>query len=151
MFTANQEQAAAEMARVCRKGGKIGLANWTPDGFIGQIFKTLGKYLPPPAVARSPALWGTRDRLDQLFGATAASIAVTPRTYVFRYRSPEHFVDFFATCYGPMLKAFAALGADARKGLREDLIALAKKFSRSDDGVMIAPGEYIEAVIVKGQ
>jgi ubiquinone/menaquinone biosynthesis C-methylase UbiE len=149
MFTPNQEQAAAELARVCRTGGKIGLANWTPESFIGHIFKTIGKYLPPPAGARSPALWGTMDRLDQLFGASAASIDITPRAYVFRYRSPEHFVDLFATCYGPMLKAFAALDPDRQKDLREDLIALARKFNRSEDDVMIAPGEYIEAVIVK--
>ena len=149
MFTPNQEQAAAELVRVCRKGGKIGLANWTPEGFIGQMFKTLGKYLPPPTGARSPALWGTKERLDQLFGASAASIDITPRAYVFRYRSPEHFVDFFATWYGPMLKAFAALDADSRKGLREDLIALARRFNRTSDDAMVVPSEYIEAVIVK--
>lgn len=149
MFTPNQEQAAAELARVCRKGGKIGLANWTPEGFIGQMLKTLGKYLPPPAGSRSPLLWGTKDQLDQLFGASAASIAMTPRAYVFRYRSPEHFVDFFATWYGPMLKAFAALGADGQAALREDLIALVGRFNRSSDDDMIVPGEYIEAVIVK--
>ncbi len=149
MFTPNQEQAAAELARVCRKGGKIGLANWTPEGFIGQMLKTLGKYLPPPAGAKSPALWGTRERLDQLFGASAASIDMTPRAYVFRYRSPEHFVDFFANWYGPMLKAFAALGADGQAALRDDLIALVGRFNRTSDDAMVVPGEYIEAVIVK--
>ena len=113
------------------------------------MFKTLGKYLPPPAGARSPALWGTKERLEQLFNASAASIEITPRAYVFRYRSPEHFVDFFATWYGPMLKAFAALDADNQKGLREDLIALARRFNRTSDDAMIVPGEYIEAVIVK--
>src|ERR1700753_2534903 len=111
MFTPNQDRAAAELARVCRRDGKIGLANWTPEGFIGQVFKTLGKYLPPPAGARSPALWGTEARLKEMFGASATAIRAERRHFVFRYRSPEHFMDVFKNYYGPMLKAFAALDA----------------------------------------
>ncbi len=103
MFTPNQDRAAAELARVCKRGGKIGLANWTPEGFIGQVFKTLGKYLPPPAGARSPALWGTEARLKEMFGASSSAIRAERRNYVFRYRSPEHFLDFFRSYYGPML------------------------------------------------
>ena len=95
--------------RVCRAGGKIGLANWTPEGLIGQVFKTLGKHLPPPAGAKSPALLGTRERLTDMFGAAAASIAIEPRVFNFRYRSREHFLVVLKTYYGPMLKAFAAL------------------------------------------
>src|SRR6186997_2153150 len=106
MFTPNQDKAAAELLRVCRPNGKIGLANWTPDGFIGQVFKTLGKYLPPPAGAKSPALWGTHARLDEMFGAGAASIDAQPKIFNFRYRSAAHFMDVFKTYYGPMLKAF---------------------------------------------
>src|ERR1700752_14010 len=97
MFTPNQDRAATELARVCRSGGRIGLANWTPEGFIGQLFKTLGKYLPPPAGVRSPALWGTRERLVEMFGAETASIKTQPRYFNFRYREPEHFVDVFKT------------------------------------------------------
>ena len=123
MFTPNQDKAAAELLRVCKSGGKIGLANWTPEGFIGQMFKTIGKYLPPPAGAKSPALWGTRARLNEMFG-NAVSIAAEPRHFAFRYRSPEHFLDLFKTYYGPMLKAFAALDADKQKGLRDDVLAL---------------------------
>ncbi|HXE67739.1 MAG TPA: class I SAM-dependent methyltransferase [Hyphomicrobiaceae bacterium] len=149
MFTPNQEQAAAELLRVCKAGGKIGLANWTPDGFIGQLFKTLGKYLPPPAGAKSPALWGTRARLGELFGAGAASIETEARQFVFRYRSPEHFLDVFKTYYGPMLKAFAALDGAGQQGLRRDLLALIGSMNRADDGSMVLPSEYLEVVISK--
>src|SRR6201982_686690 len=124
MFTANQDKAAGELTRVCRPGGKIGLANWTPGGFIGQVFKTLGKYLPPPAGVKSPALWGTRARLDEMFEADASSIKVEPRLFNFRYRSPEHFLDVFKTFYGPVLKAFAALDVPSQKNLGNDLHAL---------------------------
>jgi len=147
MFTPHQEQAADELARVCRRGGKIGLANWTPDGFIGQVFRTIGAHVPPPAGARSPALWGTRARLDELFGAKAASIQTTSRDFVFRYRSPEHWVHMFATWYGPVLKAFAALDPDRQAALHRDLLATIARFDRSGDETMVAPGEYLEVVV----
>jgi ubiquinone/menaquinone biosynthesis C-methylase UbiE len=149
MFTPNQDKAASELARVCRSGGKIGLANWTPAGFIGQMFKTLGKYLPPPAGAKSPALWGTQARLDEMFGPASRSIDIAPRMFNFRYRSAEHFVDLFKTYYGPMLKAFAALDAAKQKGLHEDLLALIAGLNKADDGTMVVPAEYLEVVIVK--
>jgi len=148
MFTPNQEQAAAELMRVLKPGGKIGLANWTPDGFIGQLFKALGKYLPPPAGAKSPALWGTRARLDELFGE-AAAIKAQSRHFVFRYRSAEHFLDVFRSYYGPMLKAFAALDAAGQQGLRHDLLALIGSMNRADDGTMLLPSEYLEITIAK--
>jgi len=147
MFTPHQEQAACELARVCRHGGKIGLANWTPDGFIGQVFRTIGAHIPPPAGARSPALWGTRARLDELFGAKAASILATPRNFMFRYRSPEHWIHVFATWYGPMLKAFAALEPQGQVALHRDLLALIDRFNRSGDATMVVPGEYLEVVV----
>ena len=115
MFTPDQERAAAELLRVCKPGGKIGLANWTPDGFIGQLFKTIGKHMPPPAGAPSPALWGTRARLAELFEADPRSIEAAQRHFVFRYRSPEHCLEIFRTYYGPVLKAFAALEPAARR------------------------------------
>ena len=115
MFTPNQNRAASELLRVCKSGGKIGLANWTPDGFIGHVFKTLGKYMPPPAGVKSPALWGTRGRLVEMFGLAAISIEAEPRNFNFRYRSADHFLDVFRTYYGPMLKAFAALDDDQAK------------------------------------
>ena len=149
MFTPDQDKAAAEMLRVCRSGGKIGLANWTPDGFIGQLFKTLGKYLPPPAGAKSPALWGTRARIAEMFGPSALAIKAEPRHFVFRYRSPEHFLEIFKNYYGPMLKAFAALDAANQQGLRDDLLALIGRMNRAEDGTMVVPSEYLEIVITR--
>jgi ubiquinone/menaquinone biosynthesis C-methylase UbiE len=149
MFTPNQDRAASELVRVCRSGGKIGLANWTPDGFIGQLFKTLGKYLPPPAGAKSPALWGTKARIDEMFGAQASDIQATRRHFNFRYRSPEHFLDVFKTYYGPVLKAFAALDAAKQDGLKRDILALIATMNRSDDDTMVLPSEYLEVVVTK--
>jgi len=149
MFTPNQDRAAAELARVCRRGGKIGLANWTPEGFIGLAFKTLGKYLPPPPGAKSPALWGTEASIKEMFGASASTIHAERRYFVFRYRSPEHFMEVFKNYYGPMLKAFAALDAANQQKLHQDLIALIGTMNRADDGTMIVPSEYLEVVILK--
>ncbi len=148
MFTPNQDKAAAELLRVCKAGGKIGLANWTPESFVGQIFKTIGKYLPPPAGAKSPALWGTPARIAEMLGA-AASIKTEPRHFMFRYRSPEHFVDIFKTYYGPTLKAFAALDETGQQGLRNDLLALIGRMNRAEDGTMVVASEYLEIVITK--
>jgi ubiquinone/menaquinone biosynthesis C-methylase UbiE len=150
MFTPDQDKAAAELLRVCRSGGKIGLANWTPEGFIGQLFKTLGKYLPPPAGAKSPALWGTRARIAEMFGPSAQVINAVPRNFVFRYRSPEHFLEIFRNYYGPTLKAFAALDAANQQGLRDDLLALIGRLNRAEDGTMVVPSEYLEIVITRG-
>lgn len=149
MFTPDQDKAAAELLRVCRSGGRIGLANWTPDGFIGMLFKTLGRHVPPPAGVKSPALWGTRARLEEMFGRQAASISAEKRIFVFRYRSPQHWVEVFRTYYGPMLKAFEALGPEGQAGLMRDLQALIGDFNLAQDGTMVVPSEYLEAVIVK--
>jgi ubiquinone/menaquinone biosynthesis C-methylase UbiE len=149
MFTPNQDRAATELARVCARGGKIGLANWTPEGFIGQVFKTLGKYLPPPAGAKSPALWGTEARLKEMFGASSSAIRAERRHFMFRYRSPEHFLEIFKSYYGPMLKAFAALDEANQQKLHQDLMALIGTLNRANDGTMVVPSEYLEVVIVK--
>jgi ubiquinone/menaquinone biosynthesis C-methylase UbiE len=149
MFTPNQDRAAAELIRVCKPRGQIGLANWTPEGFIGQVFKTLGKYLPPPAGTRSPALWGTRARLTEMFGAEARSISAEPRIFKFRYRSPAHFLDVFKTYYGPVLKAFAALDPVKQEELHNDLHALIVRMNSSGDSTMVVPSEYLEVVITR--
>jgi SAM-dependent methyltransferase len=149
MFTADHDRAASELVRVCKHGGKIGLANWTPAGFIGQLFKTIGKHVPPPAGAKSPALWGTRERIGELFEAHASSINCAPRTFVFRYRSPEHWLDVFRTYYGPVLKAFAALAPAAQAALERDLRVLIGQFNRSGDNSMVVPSEYLEIVITR--
>jgi ubiquinone/menaquinone biosynthesis C-methylase UbiE len=149
MFTPNQDKAAAEMIRVCKSGGQIGLANWTPDGFIGQLFKTMGKHLPPPAGIKSPALWGTRARITELFGLHAASIRIEPRIFNFRYQSAQHWLDVFKTYYGPVLKAFAMLPPDGQAALAADLLALVQQFNRATDGTMVAPSEYVEVLITR--
>jgi ubiquinone/menaquinone biosynthesis C-methylase UbiE len=148
MFTPDQEQAAAELLRVTRRGGKIGMANWTPDGFIGQLFKTIGKYLPPPAGVKSPALWGTRANLDAKFGR-AAEIRAEPRMFMFRYKSPQHWLEMFRTFYGPTVKAFAALDPERQAALAADIVALIGHLNRATDGTMVVPGEYLEVVIAK--
>lgn len=149
MFTPDQDKAASELARVCRSGGKIGLANWTPEGFIGQLFKTIGRHLPPPAGVKSPALWGTAARLEEMFGSQASEIAAEPRIFVFRYRSPDHWLDIFKTFYGPTLKAFAALDESGQAALKRDLLALLGEFNHADDGTIVVHSEYLEAVITK--
>jgi ubiquinone/menaquinone biosynthesis C-methylase UbiE len=148
MFTPNQERAASELIRVCRPGGKIGMANWTPEGFIGRLFKTIGKYVPPAPGVKSPSLWGSKAHLDTLFGSKGI-VGAESRIFVFRYRSPEHWVEIFRTYYGPVLKAFEAIDAKARKALEADLYALIDEFNVADDGTMVIPSEYLEAVVVK--
>jgi ubiquinone/menaquinone biosynthesis C-methylase UbiE len=149
MFTPNQDVAASELLRVCKPRGKIGLANWTPEGFVGQIFKTLGQYLPPPASARSPALWGTRARLTEMFGEAASEIKAEARHFNFRYRSPKHFLEVFETYYGPIHRAFAALDPQRQTELRNNLHALIVRMNRATDGSVVVPSEYLEVVITK--
>jgi len=147
MFTPDQDKAAAEMARVCKPRGKIGLANWTPSSFIGELFKLIGRYLPPPAGVKSPSLWGTEERLRELFGNRINSIAIEPKDFVFRYRNAAHWLEVFRTYYGPMQKAFGALDSAKQESLAADLIALAERFNRATDGSLVAPGRYVEVVI----
>jgi ubiquinone/menaquinone biosynthesis C-methylase UbiE len=149
MFTPNQDKAAAELLRVCKSGGQIGLTNWTPDGFIGQLFRTLGKYLPPPAAAKSPALWGTRGRLTEMFAAGTTWIKTEPRIFNFRYRSPTHFLEVFKTFYGPVLKAFAALDTAHQTRLEKDIYDLIARMNKAEDGTMVVPSEYLEVVMMK--
>jgi SAM-dependent methyltransferase len=149
MFAPHQEQAAAELVRASRPGGRIGLANWTPAGFIGQMFKTVGRYVSPPAGVRSPVEWGDEARLRELFADDIRSLAVRRREFVFRYRSAEHLLDTFRTYYGPVLKAFAALEDAGRAGLERDLLALANEHNTSPTGTLRVPSEYLEVVAVK--
>jgi ubiquinone/menaquinone biosynthesis C-methylase UbiE len=149
MFTPDHDRAASELVRVSKHGGKIGLANWTPESFIGQLFKTIGKHLPPPPGVKSPALWGTRARLIELFEPHASSVKTAQRNFVFRYRSPEHWLEIFRSYYGPLLKAFAALPPEAQAALESDVITLIGQFNRSGDGTMVVPSEYLEVVITR--
>jgi len=147
MFTADHDRAASELIRVCKRGGKIGLANWTPEGFIGQLFKTIGKHLPPPPGAKSPALWGSAEWIGEHFEPHASSIKLVKRNFTFRYRSADHWLEVFKTYYGPVLKAFAALAPAAQSALERDLKTLIGQFNRSGDNSMVVPSEYLEIVI----
>ena len=147
MFTPDQPQAARELLRVCRPGGKIGLANWTPESFIGQLFKTIGNYVPPAAGVKSPALWGTNARLEELFGQAAQEIRITRRDFTFRYRSPSHWIEVFRTYYGPMNRTFLALDAQRQAALNQDLLKLIDRRNRSRDGTLVLQSEYLEVVV----
>jgi ubiquinone/menaquinone biosynthesis C-methylase UbiE len=149
MFSPDQDRTAAEMVRVCRSGGRIGLANWTPEGFVGQMFKTIGKYLPLPTGVKSPAVWGTRSWLNATFTSAASKVDADPRTFIFRYRSAQHFLDIFRAYYGPVLRAFEAVNATSRKALAGDIIDLVERFNTSGDKTMVVPSEYLEVIITK--
>ena len=150
MFAPDHAKAASELLRVVKAGGTIALASWTPDGFIGDLFRTTAKHVPPPAGVASPMLWGTESHLRDLFGESISSLEVTERTFTWRFESAEEFVDFFRTWYGPTLKAFAAVEGETRKALESDLVALARKHDRlgAEDGAIAIPATYIEAVTV---
>lgn len=148
MFTPDQAKAAKELLRVCKAGGKIGLANWTPESFIGRLFKIIGKYVPPAPGIKSPALWGQRVHLELLFDKSV-TIAAAQRHFVFRYKSPAHWVEIFRSFYGPVLKAFAAVDAAKQKALEAEILALIDEFNTAKDGTAVIPSEYLEVVITK--
>ena len=149
MFAPDHAKSAAEMARVCRPGGRIGMANWTPEGFIGQLFKTLGKQIPPPPGVQPPSLWGVETHLRSLFGDTAAQIEATPRLFKFRYRSAAHFIAVFRTWYGPVHKAFLALPSDKAAALESDLTDLLNRLNTAGPGALVVPSEYLEIVVTR--
>lgn len=148
MFTPNQTRAASELVRVVRKGGKIGLANWTPNGLIGQLLRLVGQYAPPAPGLKPPTLWGDAALLGELFAGH--EIAATEQTFVFRYESPEHWLHVFRTCYGPFIRAFAALDADRAAALEADILSLLDQSNWSVGGGLTAPANYLEAVISRG-
>ena len=150
MFAPNQQQAANELQRVCRSGGTIGLANWTPDSFIGEVVKTVGAYVPPPKGLTPPTRWGTEKGLQELFGEDV-DLQVNRQEQRFRYRSPEHFAHFFRRQYGPIERAFAAIDSDAQDRLFADLIAVADRWNIAEDGTVLAPGAYLEVVARSSQ
>lgn len=147
MFTPNQQQSAAELQRMVKPGGKIGMANWTPDSFIGQLFKTIGKHVPPPAGVNSPALWGSRAWVDETFGNTCEVSSFQRKNFLFRYRSAEHFLEYFRAFYGPMQKAFDALDEADQAALRTDILALIAKFDISTTASLCISSEYAEVVL----
>jgi SAM-dependent methyltransferase len=149
MFAPDQQQAASELARVCRPGGRIGLAAWTPGGFIGQMLKVVAARVPPPAGVASPLLWGTESHLQELFGEAVDTLTSTERTFAWRFRSAENLVDFFRTYYGPTLKAFEAVGPDGADGLAADLADLARQFAGVTDGPVAIPSTWLQTVAIR--
>jgi len=149
MFAPDQQRAAAELLRVTRPGGTIGLASWTPDGLVGMMFRTIGTYAPPPPQVRSPMLWGTPERLRELFGDEVEWVSLATRTYEFCYRSPEHFADWFVANYGPIHRLASTLDDATLAKFAADLAEVPKKFNRADDGTVLAAGEYLEAVGIR--
>jgi SAM-dependent methyltransferase len=149
MFAPDQERAATELLRVVRPGGRIALANWTPEGFIGEMFRTVSKFVPPPAGLRPPVLWGSETRLGELFGDAVRFLAVQRREFVFRFRSPSEFVDVFRRFYGPTFKAFEAVGPAGAPALAAELEALVHRWNRNGGDPIAIPAEYVEVVAVK--
>ena len=147
MFAPNQEKTAAELGRVVKPGGRIGIVAHTPDGFIGNLFKVIGKHAPPPAGLRSPIQWGTEARLRELFIGRIVDLKAEKRFYTFRDRSPQHYIEYWRTYYGPTLKAFEAVGESGRGALEADMIELIGRFNAAEDGTMVVPSEYLEVVI----
>ncbi len=149
MFAPHQERAAAELLRVCRAGGTIGLANWTPDGFLGELFRIVGTYAPPPAGVKPAALWGTEQRVRELFGDGVASLTATRRIFVFRARSAEHWIALFRQYYGPINKAFAAQDTAGQAALTADLDDLLRRYNRATDGTIAAAADYLEVIATR--
>jgi SAM-dependent methyltransferase len=149
MFSPDQEQAASELLRACRPGGRIGMTNWTPDGWIGQMFRVVGRHVPAPVGLRPPTRWGTEDGLQELFGSGVAHLDATRKAFVWRFASAQQYLDLFRTYYGPTNRAFAALDAAGQDALARDLIDLVTQFNRAEQGTLLVPGEYLEVVAVK--
>ncbi|MEM7208940.1 MAG: class I SAM-dependent methyltransferase [Pseudomonadota bacterium] len=147
MFAPDQFTAASELARVCKPGGTIGMANWTPDSFIGQLFKTIGGYVQPPVGVQSPARWGSEDFLNDAFAHQVKSISTERKSFAFRYQSAEHWLDIFRTFYGPVLKAFEAVGAEKGDALAAEIMELIVRFNVSGDATMVVPSDYLEVII----
>ncbi|HVJ90212.1 MAG TPA: class I SAM-dependent methyltransferase [Labilithrix sp.] len=149
MFAPDHVKAAAELLRVCRSGGRVGLANWTPDGFIGDLLRVVGRHVPPPAKLMPPTLWGKREHLAAIFGDGVSRLDVTPREFVFRYESAEHFIHIFRSFYGPTHKAFAALDEHGQRALEADVKALLDKCDRGGGRSLVVPAEYVEVVATR--
>jgi SAM-dependent methyltransferase len=150
MFSPNQAQVASELLRACRPGGRIGLANWTPEGWVGDMFRTVGRHVAPPAGIQPPTRWGTETGVRELFGTGVASLEITRQNFVWRFVSAEQYLELFRNYYGPVGKAFAALDATRQQALRSDLLASANRYAEvAEDGTLLVPAEYLEVVAIK--
>jgi SAM-dependent methyltransferase len=149
MFAPDQDRVAAELTRVCRPGGTIAMANWTPDGSVGQMFRTVGRRVPPPPGIRGPVEWGSEPRVRELLGGRVTGLRLVPRTFVFRFETPEHFTEYFRVNYGPTVKAFEALGPDGAKPLYDDLVALVTGHNVATDGTVKVPAAYLQVLATR--
>ncbi|HZO74892.1 MAG TPA: class I SAM-dependent methyltransferase [Ktedonobacteraceae bacterium] len=149
MFAPEQELVAAELTRVCRPGGKIGMANWTPEGLYGQIFQTIAVYIPSAADIRPPTLWGTEERVRELFGDRVSSLETKKRNFFWRYRSTQHWLEVFSACFGPIVTTFKTLDATNQERFACDLLAIVEQANLAHDGTLVAPAEYLEVVAVR--
>jgi ubiquinone/menaquinone biosynthesis C-methylase UbiE len=148
MFAPDHQRAADELLRVCRPGGTIAMANWTPEGFIGQMFQVVGKHAPPPPGLKPPVLWGTEDYLRELFGDRISSLATERRLFNGRFRDPDHMIGFFRAYFGPTKVAFERVGDDGADALEADLRDVIER-ANVDDRTLVAPGEYLEVIAVR--
>ena len=151
MFAPDQEKVAAELVRVCRPGGRICLANWVPESFAGELGSLFGSYQPKVPGLLPPTLWGTEERLQELFGEATESIRIVPRTFTFRYPSVDYYLEVLREYLGPTREAFRALGPEDQKSLTRDVVNLVGRFNRSGDGTMIVPSDYVEVVAVRSR
>jgi SAM-dependent methyltransferase len=149
MFAPDQDKAAQELLRVCKPGGTIGMANWVPDSYLGDLFRTIGKYVPPPAGLKPPFRWGTEEGLDELLDGGIGSLQTRRRTHVWRFPSAWHHVEFMRGYYGPLNKAFGALDEEGQSALERDLISLADRYDRSDEGTTVLHADYLEIVAIR--
>jgi SAM-dependent methyltransferase len=150
MFTPEHSRAAREMLRVVRKGGRIGMANWTPEGFLGQLFRVIAAQVPPPAGTQSPMLWGSEPRIVELLGPQATDIRCERRNFNFRYRSAAHWIEVFRNFYGPTHKAYAALDPARQARLSEEITELLERLNVGGPSSLVIPGEYLEVVVTRG-
>ncbi|HEU5230419.1 MAG TPA: class I SAM-dependent methyltransferase [Ktedonobacteraceae bacterium] len=149
MFAPNQEQVAAELTRVCRSGGKIGMANWTPEGLYGQIFQIIERYIPSTADIKSPTLWGIEERVRELFGDRVTSLQMKRRNFLWRYRSSQHWLEVFSTCFGPIVTTFKVLDSTHGERFARDLLTMVEQANLAHDGTLVAPAEYLEVIAVR--
>jgi SAM-dependent methyltransferase len=149
MFAADQEKTAAELLRVCKPGGRIGMANWTPTGFVGEMFKTNAQHVPPPPGVNPPLLWGTEERLRELFGNQVSDMRLERRISVQRFRSVDHWLEIFRTYFGPTKVAFERVGADGEAALEADLRALLERYNRAGERALVLESDYLEVVATR--
>jgi SAM-dependent methyltransferase len=149
MFAADQEKAAAELLRVCKPGGRIGMANWVPDGGVGQMFMTIAKHAPPPPGVPSPLAWGTEERVRELFGDGISDLRVERRKARQAFRSVDHFLDFFRTYFGPTKVAFERVGPEGEEALEADFRKYLEESNTAGDRALILQPEYLQVVATR--